>query len=212
MQAMTPGARRPRGIARGLGLLCAGALLAAPAPVRADAHDGVPLRVGVFLPYLSQPGGRATASYEITLSSPDVGSEPPSWRSKLFFGPEFGAFTRPANHTSVLAGAAFGYRLQSPGRCCAHELSIGLGYIAESRIASLDVELATGETTENRTWRHHALPTVHYTFALELLGRWGWYIDAAVGQTLSPDVPSALFVAAEAGVQFRFDLSEETPP
>lgn len=195
-----------RGAALGLGLLCGGALLAEPPPARADAHDGVPLRVGVFLPYLSQPGGRATASYEIRLSASEADGAS-AWSHKLFVGPELGVFTRPDSHTSALAGGGIGYRLQSPGRCCFYELSVGVAYIAERHIESLDVELATGEITENRTLRHHALPAAHATFGLELLGRWGWYIDAAVGQTLSPEVPSALFFAAETGVQFRFDLA-----
>ncbi len=69
---------------------------------------------------------------------------------------------------------------------------------------ALEVELATGEVTENRQLQHQFLPTVHYTFGWEFLERWGWYIDLNVGQTISAQVPSALHFGVETGLQVRF--------
>ena len=108
-----------------LALGVAGLLLPSQAGA-ADPPQSIPVRVGVMAPYMVQPGGTASAFYEIPLDEPVEGEGPGLWRSKLFVGPQIGVFTRPDNHSSVLAGGLFGYRLHSPGGCCFHDVSLGL--------------------------------------------------------------------------------------
>jgi len=181
------------------------ALLLAPSTASAEGDlDAVPVRLGFFAPYGIQPGGRLAIFHEFNLSPVDATLDTDTLRTNLFIGPEIGVFTRPQSHTSVLVGVLLGYRFLTSPKDRFHELSLGIAYIGESQITSLDVELATGDTTKNRELRSHALPTVRYTFGRELTDRWGWTLDLAVGRMMSWQVPSALYLSAGAGLQFRF--------
>lgn len=194
------GDRNPTATIVGLAL---GVMLAvSPSLAIAETQVGVPVRLGAMVPYGTQPGGRLTVGFDLPLL--DVDPEA-TWRTGFFAGPEFGAYMRPEAYTSGLVGAVFGYRMVSPSRCCLHELAMSLAYVAEWHIMSVDVDLATGELTEHRALKSHALPVVHYAFGWQFFDRWGWYLDLGVGQLTSTDLPSALYFAGETGVQVRFD-------
>jgi hypothetical protein len=175
-------------------------------------HAELPVRLGAWLPYLVHPGGRATALYELALGEPTAASEAPGWRSRLIFGPELGVAVRPEVETSILVGGLVGWRLQSPEGSFTHDAAVGLAWLGASQIVSVDIDLGTGEKTPHRELKHQLLPTVHYSFGWEVSQRWGWYLDLGVGQTVSSDIPSALYYAAESGLQFRFDLSSGDTP
>lgn len=181
----------------GLGLL---ALTASPAP----AAENASVRLGYLGPYLVQPGARLSADVSVWSTS-DPATQP-HWQNTLIVGLELAGFNRPRVHTSVIVGGLVGYRMQSPGGCCVHTLAASLGYLGEHQIASIRVDLATGEKTQTRELKSNALVAAHYLFAWQFLDRWGWYIDLGVGQSFWGAVPSALYFAPETGVQFRFDL------
>lgn len=195
--------RRDRVIALAGAVVAMGLVLAGPSEAAAEQQVGTPLRLGVTLPYGIQLGGRLTAGFELPILEADPEAR---WRTTFFAGPELGVYTRPANYTSALVGGVFGYRMESPGGCCVHELAVSLAYVAESHVMSVDVDLGSGELSEDRALKNHGLGAFHYTFAVQLLDRWGWYLDLGVGQLTSYDLPSALYFAGETGVQVRFDL------
>ncbi len=176
-------------------------LLAAPAA----ADDGPAahpwaMRLGFTLPYGTQPGARLGGLYDIALDPPGG----TGWRSTLTVGPQLALYTQPARNTHVQAGALAGYGLHGPGGWVTHHISAGLAYVAEAYIARVTVDLGSGETSDDHALRNHALPSLHYTFGLNLHRRWAWYLDVGAGLLLSPDVDSALYLAADTGVQFRF--------
>lgn len=162
--------------------------------------DDLALRVGFTLPYATQPGARVNGLYAVALDPPET----TGWRSTLSFGPQVAVYTWPARNTHVQFGGLAGYGLHSPGGWFEHQLSLGLAYVAEAYIDTVTVDLGSGEVTDDYGLRNHALPTAHYTFAVNFTDAWSWYLDIGAGLLLSPDVDAALYLAADTGVQVRF--------
>lgn len=193
-------------------LVCAGrvaamallvGVLAAP-PASADAETTeLQVGTGLILPYAIQPGARLMLTREWAL-----GAQPgeAGWRSGLFAGGEVASYVRPALYTNTLVGGLVGYRLTSPEAMFSLELAVGLAWLGESRIVTVDVDLATGETTDNREFFQHALPTWHTVFGLSLIEDWRWYLDLTAGQTFSLEAVETFYFAIGTGVQITFEV------
>lgn len=179
-----------------------GLFATAPAPAEAEPLE-LQLGAGLILPYAIQPGARITVTREWALG--DRSGEP-GWRSGLFAGGEVASYVRPALYTNALVGGLIGYRLTSPEEVFVLELAVGLAWLGESRITTIDVDLATGNTTDNREFFQHALPTWHTVFGLSLIEDWSWYLDLTAGETFSLEAVETFYFAIGTGVQITFEV------
>ncbi len=175
---------------------------AAPPP---DADAVVPLQVGLFVPYGTQPGARAALPLEFRARTfTRVRRRRRVTRTgSLFAGPRLGAFVRPAQHWSLTAHGEFGYKLRGHRRGVYSAFGLGAGYLFEARIVRVRVDLGSGDTDATRELRHGLLPEASYTVGQDFKNRWGWYLRPSVGAKVLPGVGSSLFMALEVGFRVR---------
>lgn len=121
----------------------------------------------------------------------------------LFAGPLLSFFARPGHHLDVMLEGELGGKLQSgrSGRFLA--LSLSVGYLLSAQVIAESIDLATGDRTKIREWRHAITPSLNFTFGRELRARFGWFGKLSVGNKRSLNVGNSLFYMVELGIQWR---------
>lgn len=176
----------------------------APA-TRGQRESGLPMTIGVFAPYLVQPGVRVGAPLVIR-DWPSAGCEVQCRCGRtlsLFAGPQIAFFTRPGHHLDLMVEGEFGGRWLSHRRGLFASLSLSVGYLLSSQVIAESIDLATGERDKTREERHHLVPAINTTFGQERWSGLGWFVRFSAGEKRSHKVASSLWYSAEVGVRVR---------
>lgn len=82
-------------------------------------------------------------------------------------------------------------------------LSLGLGYLAQSRVLTLSTNLGNGEVeNQNRKTTTYFVPTVNYELGRAFSERFGWFGKVSLGSKLLSKKESEMVIFGELGVKF----------
>lgn len=159
----------------------------------------LPISISYFGNYLIRPGLKVGTEL-IIKQWPKQSSSEENESSQLLVRPQLAVYSWPTVHTSFLANADLAYRWNTKGSA----VFVGLGYVRESQIESLSVNLGNGDiSNKNRKGQGCFLPTVGYEFGRPLSARTAWFSKVAIGIKLAPEVESSMEGFFELGVSYR---------
>ncbi|MBX2802392.1 MAG: hypothetical protein KTR31_32230 [Myxococcales bacterium] len=159
----------------------------------ADPGAGSQLRVGITVPYATQPGLRVELQRAVASTLK---------RTTLTAGGEVAAYTQLGDHSSLLGGGTVALRRMG-SRGFGSAVVLGFAYTADVQTTHVGVDLATGETVRRRRLRHRLLPTLGGQLSWANHRRVGPYLGARLGPHLAFDGSGAFFFAFDAGVHTR---------
>lgn len=160
--------------------------------------DALPISVGYYGHYLIQPGVKVGTQFDIDLWGRGTDS---FVKRHWFVSPQIGFYTRSGNEATFLVNAEVGYRRPKAGRPSYRALGLGFGYLAQSEVLGLRVDLGNGKTrSTQRDLRHFFMPTLNYEWGRRASPKWGWYIKYAIGRTLSPVRDGKMVMFIELGM------------
>lgn len=127
----------------------------------------------------------------------------------FYISPQFGIYSWPNVYTSTLLNAEFGYKRQQVGKKSHWALGAGLGYLRQSDIQSLVVNLGSGDTDDKiRETTGYFLPSVSGQFGSRLNNKMDWFTKITSGIRLAPDTESAFALFAEFGITYHIKKSQ----
>ena len=167
--------------------------------------QGIPVTIGVFTPYMIQPGVRIGLPWSVRTwpSSEGRGTRHRGRTLSLFAGPRLSFFTRPGHHRDLMLEGEVGARFMSHGSGWNGALSLSFGYLLSSQVIAESIDLATGSSTRTREWRHHITPAINVTVGKRWHPRLGWFATLSLGDKRSFQVAPSLWYTAELGVRVR---------
>lgn len=145
-----------------------------------------------------QPGAKLNAQYKLKewSSTKNDLERTKSW----FLSPEVGVFTRPNHNTNFLLNAAIGYQRQKADRKFYSNYSLSLGYLYQSQITSLSVNLSDGSLQNERENRHYFVPTTNVEWGNSFNKKLGWFSRQSLGYKLFGSTESEWIVFIEFGL------------
>ncbi|MEO1260973.1 MAG: hypothetical protein AAFZ15_19390 [Bacteroidota bacterium] len=168
----------------------------------------IPISLGYFGHYAIQPGLKVGTQFNLKewKTAGDKKGKTITKYKSFFIGPQLGFFSFPGNHTSFLISADLGYkRIKSPKNKYS-AFSIGLGYLAESRVLSMVIDLSDGGVNnKEREWRNYFLPTINYEFGRQINPVLSWYGKSSLGMKLSTEREGSMSVFTELGVKININ-------
>lgn len=179
-----------------------------PATSAARDESGVPVRIGVYAPYLFHPGFRSSAYYEFAWHERTRRDEGLRRFGELIVGPHLALAARIDLHVAVFVGAEIGYRFRVPRRDRFHELTFATSYVAQSEKVETSVDLSSGDQDVTRELRNYALPALRYTLGRTPDRHVTWYMSTSFGWMVSAEVAYSVFYDFEFGVQVRVGRRE----
>ncbi|MEM9836325.1 MAG: hypothetical protein AAF828_07470 [Bacteroidota bacterium] len=119
-----------------------------------------------------------------------------------FINPQLGVYAWPQKHTNYVVNIEAGLMRRSQPMHKFSAFSFGLGYLTQSRITSVVVNLSDGEqdkVRENQAW---LLTTANYSFGRSLGEKLGWYSKISMGMQFGPIESSSLVGFLELGLTY----------
>ena len=162
----------------------------------------IPISAGYWANLGLHPGVKIGAEFPLKTLEKEKKNGKVATRT-IYAGPQLGVYNRRRNNTNLLIGAEAGIKLQQQGKKPYSIFSVGAGYLGRSQINTLSFSLGDGSRTGvEREWRSYFLPTVGYSFGMDLNDNWGWYAKASTGYLLSPNYERSGIVFIEVGAKF----------
>ncbi len=171
----------------------------------------LPLVIGLYAPYISQPGGKIATYINLKQWSKKNPEEENAFEkaNSLYVSPQVGAFVRPGNHNSLLLNADVGFKHLKRSRFFT-AYSIGIGYLNTFQIISETIDLGSGETIgTDRERKGYFLPTINFELGKEAKKRIGWYSKLSYGRNVSTKQENSAFFALEFGLSIHLKKAEE---
>lgn len=161
-----------------------------------------PIAISYYGHYGYQPGLKIGTTYAFK-----------EWRNKdrsnspiqqLTINPQIGFFFYPQTSTNLVLNTEFGYYRKPVINNRYFILSVGLGYMAESQLLSIAMNIGNGSTTEKeRELLHYFMPTINYEFGKEFKKiDANWFAKLSAGTKLSTQHESNAVVFTEFGIRW----------
>lgn len=163
--------------------------------------------VGYFSQLGLEPGASLGADIYVAT---DLFSSSSPVQHHLVFQPQLAAFTNPENYQAALlrGGIALRRTVERKGRLRFRQLGLGLGYMLQSEITGLRVNLADGSIAEKlRDNRQFFLPSINASMGRMLNDRLGYYLSASYGPKLHADRKPDGAVFLELGLSYAISPS-----
>lgn len=122
----------------------------------------------------------------------------------LFLSPQLAYFVNPEINNNFLLNVEFGYKTQKPGKTFYSAFSIGSGYKLQSYIKSVNVDLGSGDLSQNRELRHYFVPTINYEFGMAFRKSTGWYSKLTYGHEYLGAEGTSMIISIELGLKVYF--------
>lgn len=151
--------------------------------------------IGYFSNYGFQPGVKIGTQFQLK------NWETEDYAKSYFISPQLGFYSWIGNDFNVLVNAELGYQRVKNQRNTFSAVSIGIGYLAESEIISIDVNLSDGSKEKSRELRNHLLTTINYEFGKKVNSNLSWYGKPSFGWKLSDN--SSMVIMIELGLKFN---------
>ena len=155
------------------------------------------LSIGYVGQFAYQPGVKIGA--QIDLHSWTTPNDQTVGKS-LFVSPQLGLVTRPEVHTSYLANLSVGIKRYRSQLYKYAAVSMGFGYLLESRILDRRINLNNGTDVKNREQRSWLIPTLSFEFGRPLSPQFGWYAKLSGGPQIGANGPTVLTTFFEFGI------------
>lgn len=120
----------------------------------------------------------------------------------LYISPQMGIYTYPNVHTGYLVNADIGYRRIKSHKQKYSAFSIGFGFLNQSQLTNVTVNLNDGSKDKNRVNWGWFLPTLNYEFGKAINERIGGYGKLSYGYKMSFDRENASTFLIELGVSY----------
>lgn len=173
-----------------LGVICWG--LSAQAPPKNTF-----LSIGYIGQFAYQTGAKIGAQIDLnSWTNPNDRTLGKSW----FVSPQLGLVTRPEVHTSYLANVTIGIKRYRSQLYKYAAVSMGFGYLLESRILDRSINLSDGTDEKNREQRSWFIPTLNFEFGRPLNQQLGWYARFSGGPQIGAKGPTILTTFFEFGI------------
>lgn len=168
-----------------------------------DGHEGIPVTIGAYAPYATQPGLRLGVDLMLFERAPFRDDGCRRRNHALTLSPRVAVFSRLGNHSDVQAGAEVSWQTRPVNGRVTSSLGLGLSYQFRSQLTTETVELSTGNITREHESHSGAVAAVGYRFIYERRDRLGWYGGAQFGREFGLVDESLAFFSIEFGVQIR---------
>ena len=183
-------------------------LLCSLSLVAQQESEVIPVSVGVYCPYVFQPGIKIGTAVNLKKWEVEKGDRIKS--RSLFTSPQIGLFVRPQNHNSYVLNLDLGYKIKSNKRRIYIAPSLGLAYLMADQILSTTVDLSNGNIVEkDREIRNYFLPTINFELGNEKNKKIGWYTKLSYGRKISSQIEDSGFFALELGLKFFIRKREQ---
>lgn len=166
-----------------------------------------PISISYWGGFGYQPGVKIGT--EITLKNWETSHENKSGNltktKSYFISPQIGFYSWPRKHMNFLVNAEAGYRRIKSRKNNFSAISVGLGYLLESRVTSVLYNLNDGSIQKkNRANSNFFLPTVNYEFGKMVNSNFTWFSKISLGAKLSTNRENSTVAFFETGVKYSF--------
>ncbi len=162
--------------------------------------EPIPLNIGLYGPYVIQPGIKVGPAFGLKKWSLERGSR--TKPASLFVSPQIGVFVRPKNHISYVINGDLGYKMKSGKSNFYMAASAGLGYLMTDQLLSTTIDLGSGDVVgKDRELRNYFLPTINFELGKEAQKKIGWFTKFSYSRKISSKVEDSAFFAVELGLK-----------
>ncbi|MEM0998222.1 MAG: hypothetical protein AAGN35_14270 [Bacteroidota bacterium] len=165
------------------------------------------VRAGYWGSLAYRPGFKVAAEYGLANweKAPNRGKSPK--QRQLFVGPELGTFAIPSFSNYYLIGAEGGIRLARKSSKSVSAFSLSTGYLGESDITSLNVDLSDGAVvSRTREWASYFLVTWNYAYQLQLAEKLDGFARLSLGRRFGPVSSANVFLGL--GLRVRLNATQ----
>ena len=167
--------------------------------------EGIPITIAYFSQAGFQPGLKVGTSWNLREWETEYEHRKGNFtKSKhIMINPQLALFTNPGVYTAVLVNMEFGFSSLKSRRNTFSTWSLGLGYLGQSHVESVIVNLGDGEKEKIREVRNFLLPTINYAFGKKINNKLSWYTKLSPGYKISFNSANALVLFVEAGIKLQ---------
>lgn len=159
-----------------------------------------PISVSYLGHFILHPGIKVGTEFELK----EWGESGANKVSRLFVSPQLGYYSAGGIQRGVFVNADVGFRRINPDniRAFYSDLSVGIAYLYQARQISLNVNVGTGEVSdENWEGTSYLMPTVSYAFGRGWSERIGWFAKGTFGGKVLGAKESEIVVMMELGLR-----------
>jgi hypothetical protein len=149
------------------------------------------LNISYYGAYAIQPGVRVSTNFALN----KIGYP------KVFIETGLSYYIKPGTHYGFVAGSDLGWKFQKEEKRFYWAPSLGLNYMAESKVLSKTYNLGTGELEKkNRELYHFFLPAINLQLGQAPQKKVGWFTKFGYGFKLWGQPESSAFFSVELGL------------
>ncbi len=164
----------------------------------------MPISISYFGHFVTQPGLKIGTEFNLKqLENTSRDEKSKVQNRQLYLSPQIGYFNLSNVHSGLMFNVDIGYKKLRANLLSYSAFSIGLGYLAQSRILTFSTNLGNGEIgNENKETSSYIVPTVNYELGRAFSERFGWFGKVSLGSKLLSKKESEMVVFGELGVKF----------
>ena len=125
---------------------------------------------------------------------------------QTFWSPQASFYSNLGNDRNLLFTAEGGIMTQKIGKKASHALSLGLGYLNESELLDVRVNLGSGDIENgDRDIRNYMLAMLNYSFDRQINERLSWYLKGSYAYRMANNGLSSALVFLDFGLKVRIN-------
>ena len=161
-----------------------------------------PISISYFGQFIVQPGLKIGTEFNLK-NWENTSPKTKITNRQFYLSPQVGYFNVPNVHSGLIFNVDVGYKKLRANPLSYSAFSIGLGYLAQSRVLTISTNLGTGEVdSRERETSSYAVPTVNYELGRAFSENLGWFGKVSLGSKLLSQKESEMVVFGELGVKF----------